>query len=317
MKTIYFIYVVLCCTFLTTIVAFSQSIPLLKADNRWSVLEEDHSEGGFPDENPYKISSWLKTGNDSVVNEKTYKVILSSTDREQLNWEDKGLLMREENGKVFWYNKEEIREDETLLYDFNLQEGDSIFRYLQPKWDAQIVSTVDSIRYIQIDKTPRKIFYLTNQLDVDGRWPIPEIWIEGIGSSWGLKRECICYFVTGCQLTWNLLCFYENEEEIYHSPDFDDCYYHWVYGIKNVESSLDFQIYPNPSSGKFTLKTDTKNKDCFIQIFDVNGKQIYSYQLDNSGYLEVDLSKVPSGTYLVQLKKQNLYETKKIVIDKK
>ena len=316
MKTIRINFLLFQCLLLANINAFSQSIELLDENNLWSVLEEDHSPAGFPEKNPYKLSHWLKTGTDTIVNGKTYKNILYAMDVNHLEWEDRGFLMREEEGKVYCYNQEELREEETLLYDFGLQEGDSISRFLHPQWDSKIISAVDSIRFIQIGNSPRKIFYISNTIDSDDV-KRPEIWIEGIGSLWGLQRKNICSFVTGCEITWDLLCFYQNDEKLYHSPYFEDCYYHWISEIQKMEHILDFQIYPNPSSGKFTLKTDDKNGDCKVQILDVNGKQIRTYDMNNLSYLEIDLSNVSSGTYFVKLMKQKFSSTKKIIINTK
>jgi len=283
----------------------SQTMKLLDENNLWSVLEKDNSPPGFPDTNPYKLSHWLKTGNDTILNGKTYKTMLYSMDENHSTWEDRGFFLREEEGKVYWLNIDETREEETLLYDFNLQEGDSISRYLAPLWNIKIVSAVDSIRYIQIGNSLRKTFYISNTLD-SGWWKIPEIWIEGIGSLWGLERNNICSFVTGCQVIRNLLCFYQNGEELYHSPDFDNCYYHWTWlGIEKPELIPDFQIYPNPSSGKFTITTTHGDENSQIQIFDSSGKQIRSFRIGSSNHIEVDMSDVPSGVYFVKSILQN------------
>ncbi|MDR1371365.1 MAG: T9SS type A sorting domain-containing protein [Dysgonamonadaceae bacterium] len=335
MKTIRFIMLFgICLLFANSRqMLFAQSVPLLNPDNMWSVLQEENFYPGFPDERVYKLSYRIKTGNDTVVNGKKYKIMLYSMDRESLNWEDHidyilhdnervpigGVLMREEGGKVYsndgriYYN-----EEETLLYDFNLQEGDSISSYLfpyVPDRDDKIISRVDSIRYTHINNLPRKVFYISIYPENNPGFKVPEIWIEGIGSSLRLNRTINNYYLWGSPITWNLLCFYQNGKLLYHSPDFSDCYYHWVLGNPKVDSNLDFQVYPNPSSGKFTVQSGAENGNSQVQVFDMNGKQIRSYRLDDSGYLEVDLSNVSRGTYLVRLLKPGFSGTKKIVIN--
>ena len=295
------------------VVSTSENQDVLLKNNLWSVLEEDNSPPGFPDTHPYKLSHWLKTGNDTILNGKTYKNILYSTDASHLEWEGRGLFLREEEGRVYWCDQAEPREEETLLYDFNLQEGESIIRYLAPDWDVKIISTVDSIRSIQIGDSLRKIFYISNTLDSDSG-KRPEIWIEGIGSLVGLERNNIYSFTTGCNVVRNLLCFNQDGNKLYHSPDFDDCYYSSKSGIQTVKLTSDFQIYPNPSQGKFTLITDDSDEDTLVQIFDSTGKQIRSYPMGTLHLLNIDISNVFSGIYFVRLIKQNTSITKKIVM---
>jgi hypothetical protein len=181
---------------------------------------------------------------------------------------------------------------------------------------------VDSIRYTRVENLPRKIFYISNfkysinysNNRLGGR---PEIWIEGIGSSWRLERdECKNYYLLGDNNTrWNSLCFYRNEKLLYHFPGFNDCYYHWVVGNPEIGSNLDFQLYPNPSSGKFTIRSGAENGNSRVQVFDISGRQVRSLQTDGSGYLEVDLSNVSPGTYLFRLSKSGSSGTRKVVIN--
>jgi len=316
MKTIRAFFILLYCLLFANMDAFPQLIRLLDTNNMWSVLEIDDRPAGFPGKQPYKISHWLKPGNDTILNGKTYKIVLYSTDEHHSTWENSGLFMREEEGKVYWCDQDELREDETLLYDFNLQEGESISRYLNSYLDYQIISVVDSIRSVQLGGSLRKIFYISNTLYPDD-FKRPEIWIEGIGSLWGLRRNNPCSFSTGCQVYQVLLCYYQDGEEFYHSPDFDDCYYNWTWsGIKNPGLISDFQLYPNPSSGKFYIVTDISDGSSTVQIFDSVGKQIRSYRTSALRHTEVDISDVPSGIYFVRLINQNSSGIKKMAIKK-
>ena len=78
MKTIRSLSILLYCLLFANIEVFPQLIKLLDADNLWSVLEIDDRTPGFPGPQPYKLSHWLKTGSDTVVNGKTYTIILYS-----------------------------------------------------------------------------------------------------------------------------------------------------------------------------------------------------------------------------------------------
>jgi hypothetical protein len=313
-------------------------VSLLRPDNMWSILREENFYPGFPDERVFKLSYWVKTGNDTVINGKKYKIMLYSMDRESQHWEDHiflslshkystylsidKLLMREEGGRVYGY-RGYPKEEETLLYDFNLQEGDSVSCYLRPyvfEDNDKIISKVDSIRYTRINDLSRKTFYISTYHILSGYKTRgqPEIWIEGIGSLWRLDRYYFRDHIGCCggePPVWDLLCFYQGGKLLYHSPDFSDCYYHWILGNPRIGLNLDFQLYPNPSSGKFTIRSGVENGNRQVQVFDISGNQIRFFRLDDSGYLEVDLSNVSSGTYLVRLLKPGFSGTKKVVMN--
>ena len=74
-----------------------------------------------------------------------------------------------------------------------------------------------------------------------------------------------------------------------------------------------FSIYPNPTSGKFTIETN--NSNTYIQIFDVSGKSIYQMQM-NSNKTSIDLTNFENGIYLIHcITNKNNYQTK-IIINK-
>ena len=317
----------------------AQTAPLLTPDKLWSTLERSNVAAGFPNQMIYNLSYWMKTGQDTIVNGKTYVQILYATDENHSVWRDtiakdrrrypymsvtNGLLLREKNGKVYRYDKGETREDneESLLYDFNLREGETISRYLSPgaSFDYIITSRIDSIRYENIEDVSRKVFYVSNYSNSGGAAAgIPEIWIEGIGSLWGLERKNLCSFYTGCQYRVNLICFYQNEELRYHLTRFDNCYYNepnHPLGIQKVESALEFQLYPNPTSGKFVIQVSDGGDYSSVNIYNITGNLIgTTYQMGSSGILEVDLSGMMRGIYLVKLEKNGkLPVTKKLII---
>jgi hypothetical protein len=50
-------------------------------------------------------------------------------------------------------------------------------------------------------------------------------------------------------------------------------------GIKGVTNNRSVTVYPNPSNGEFTIETTTEEKQT-MQLFDINGKIIYSQKID-------------------------------------
>ena len=70
------------------------------------------------------------------------------------------------------------------------------------------------------------------------------------------------------------------------------------------EHEIEIMIYPNPSRGKVSLTVNSETKDLKgisgeIHLLDLGGKTLLTISLV-SGSIELDLSRFPSGTYLLQ-----------------
>ncbi|WP_027418561.1 FG-GAP-like repeat-containing protein [Crocinitomix catalasitica] len=88
-------------------------------------------------------------------------------------------------------------------------------------------------------------------------------------------------------------------------------------GITN-NSSLNFQIYPNPSKGSFTIKSPENIADQYlIQIHDISGKSVYSESIFNEGKLTVNTKNWSSGLYIIkiQITDHTLVFTDKLVVE--
>jgi hypothetical protein len=76
-------------------------------------------------------------------------------------------------------------------------------------------------------------------------------------------------------------------------------------------------IVPNPSKGIFKLRsTSLQGQDSFLTITDVMGKTVMSekvVQLNADG-LDIDVSYLPAGLYLVNLKSNDIYVIERLVI---
>jgi N-acetylneuraminic acid mutarotase len=88
-----------------------------------------------------------------------------------------------------------------------------------------------------------------------------------------------------------------------------------------IENENLISIYPNPSTGVFTLKLDMgqwasgKGKNCEIEIYNCLGEIIFQSQINNR-QSEINLSDEPNGIYFVNVKSETQSFTQKIVIEK-
>ncbi|MDR6300725.1 zinc-dependent metalloprotease [Mesonia maritima] len=82
--------------------------------------------------------------------------------------------------------------------------------------------------------------------------------------------------------------------------------------VKDIE----FALYPNPTSGKFTIDLmNTDGKKQTVRIFDINGKLIHQKELNSSLVRHsVELGNPQSGIYLVEISNGSSKIIKKLII---
>lgn len=232
--------------------------------------------------------------NDTVIDGKTYKQILSRNySGTQPVYNYLGAI-REENGKVFGkfpYNYDMLPTDEVKMYDFNLQAGDSVATnvpYSQLGYTKTTVSSIDTIKLLNGEQ--RKQFHLTNG----------DVWIEGIGSLSGFFTPF--QPVMTCGVSRQLMCFVKAEEELYHNPA---VYYSGACGklsaLDNVsDESLKILLVPNPVSDWVTVRFVGQMSEWKLDLFDSNG-HLVKQELLNSFQNSVNLSSLRNGLYMYRL----------------
>ncbi|QIA06488.1 plastocyanin/azurin family copper-binding protein [Draconibacterium halophilum] len=95
-----------------------------------------------------------------------------------------------------------------------------------------------------------------------------------------------------------------------HNINFTD-----IFNITSVSTTelMPFTMYPNPATNKVTLEYDGFNKNASIRILDLAGKA-HAVRSTNSGNkIELDLSNIPQGLYLIQLQDGDLLQTQKLL----
>lgn len=80
-----------------------------------------------------------------------------------------------------------------------------------------------------------------------------------------------------------------------------------------------FAIYPNPSNGAFTIELNAKSSDISYQVFNLEGRLVAQNKINGAfGQVkqQVNVSHLPNGTYIVQVKNGNETTSKKLIIKK-
>jgi hypothetical protein len=79
----------------------------------------------------------------------------------------------------------------------------------------------------------------------------------------------------------------------------------------NTAENLDLLIYPNPSNGSFTVKSET---DIQLQLINELGQLISTLSLDETNNHEYSVREIVPGIYFLLGSKENSAIQKKIVI---
>jgi hypothetical protein len=194
------------------------------------------------------------------------------------------ILLREDlaSRRVFIQYDEESGEE--ILYDFNLEVGDTI----QGSYvTLGVTITVESIETVTLlSGADRKKFNL-----------IPEgYYIESVGGYGGLQ------FHLGNTVNFDYIaeCMYEDGENIWNgSGSSNNCF-----GVLSSEGSsepeINLSVFPNPTSDY--LMIDGLENESFnsYSVFDMEGREISKQSFFRWGQA-IDISQLPKGVYILKL----------------
>lgn len=285
----------------------AQYFPLLQEDKIWQINIR-YAEEGFHTES-YKIIAYLKgdTLVDTAVYKKLYyqtfdkyivgppEVIIDSS----LQSPNLYALLREDtiSKQVFIYQDSEQKENvEYLLYDFSLQQGDSIQTYLIGRGPKPMGGGAMEVSYAFVDTIIAETCLdgsIRNKLIFKhGAGPNSPI-IEGIGGSefiGALINPVYVPLVSGSDYKEELICVRQNGQLIY-----GDC--ESVNSIRENHEDQHAFIFPNPSLGVITVNRLTTGE----QIFILNALSQVVHKTKATGdYQRFDMTTNPDGMYFVQ-----------------
>lgn len=199
----------------------------------------------------------LKIQGDTLINSIAYKTLWISHDSLQ-NWFVMGFLREE--GKVVYYKSPYASEG--VLYDFNLNTGETTHIKNFYCGDALIPVTVLNIDMVEYFGISRKRWHLGSNGQTE------QYWVEGIGSLFGPVHTSYSYCVS--YLSWNLLCFHENDTLRYMMPGAENCYQATV-GITQITQGKNLHVFPNPVRIGQVLEIKMPSDPIYIQVTDMFG----------------------------------------------
>jgi len=209
-------------------------------------------------------------------------------------------LIREEDKRVYFTQKNVFDDaldvaDEEVLYDFNLNVGDTITHCFNHPVEGlfAVVQNIDSIQIL--DGSYRKRYEMWSYENLPSPWSTYEI-IEGIGSSNGLLFNC---GEDGWHYSHWLNCVGTTDENTYHngwSPlngvdgrCFDT--------VINVESPIyqPLSLHPNPTTG--IVRLSEPMYDVHLSVYSSIGQKVLDERAFNGSM--IDLNGLASGVYFV------------------
>ncbi len=198
----------------------------------------------------------------------------------------------EENGKIYQY----VNQKSYLLYDFNAKAGDSwkiVFFTATSRTDSVLVK-VDSISSLNTSSGTKKIQYVSRVKNVN--WSTGDIGkyiIEGIGFN--------DYFFPNFGLCdaspYGIRCYSENGITTKLVPYDCNKTINWV-SNEDLVSSISLSISPNPTVGNITIQiSEIQSNLSTWQLFNLQGKKVFSQQLVNENTLADLPAFLPQGIY--------------------
>ncbi len=255
----------------------AQSHRFADSTAQWNVM---HTEYYFTaPSGSYTYEYTVQT--DTVINGKSYQKIAHS---DVGDWIIKPtyFIRKDSAQKVYSFNIDSNAE--FLLYDFSLQQGDTItLKDYNGVTQAEYSMTVDAVSTINLGYS-RKVLTL-------GEFT----WIEGIGSIRHPFDPVLNYQVIDGP-SYGLLCFFENNQLTYHYEFYDTCNYRTPVGI-NEAADENVSLSPNPTSNNFTLALSQQpQQGTNILIHDALGRIVKREELVSSTQ-QISVADLPNGMY--------------------
>jgi hypothetical protein len=273
---------------------------IVNEEGLWSTVEI-HC---FPNGNNYN-TYYIKYTGDTIINSYSYKKIWRCDEENLTNWTFYGFIREDDEHRVFLKPPDYI---EGLIYDFGVNPGDTVQAlnvYLNSNDSLNFVVTqVDSVLLLDRYRKRITLYEFINQKE--------EVWVEGLGSYYGILNSCNNSYGGACG-GYDGLCFLEDELLVYQNPQYGTCYYSVTVGVRNIKT-VEYKVIPNPAKDFVTLAFPD-DKARWIEITDISGKKVLKNLLFEKNIL-LNLQEVDNGIYILRVfDENNYYPPYKLIVD--
>ena len=191
-------------------------------------------------------------------------------------------------------------DDEVLLYDYDLEEGD--FFHDDDDHPMQVTEVSTIIDHNGVERKKLSFIFV-------GLPDVTEFWIQGVGSNRGfMYAGRYTPETTSDGEMYHMLCYHIGEYLIYVNPEYNQC------DIDDVEENVaenNVSIYPNPAKDIVKILNDNNLTISSVGIIDLTGRTVLSTEKTN----DIDISELSEGQYFVKIYGDNVI-VKKLFISK-
>jgi hypothetical protein len=232
------------------------------------------------------VSNWITFEGDTLIEDILYMKVYRSDNEFQDNWYPFGAIHEDASDKVY------LHRDDTkyLLYDFNLEKGDSIlthpgiYVYVTDVYNIYLDNFVDSLKRIDISF-------------VKEGGVVEAYWIEGVGSSHGILEGARNVGLIGAG--WAMVCFSESDYLMYKSDRFNECfpkgYLHNNERVHVQSQNIKVSISSNFVTFNFSEFT---HKKATLSIIDISGRLIWEEGTTGTNQISIPRSLFNSGIFI-------------------
>jgi hypothetical protein len=208
--------------------------------------------------------------------------------------------------------------DEFLLFDFGMQEGDTLFAKdlptIGPEYDDDffVLGFVDSVEYFRaLPNSHARMMFFGGE---NGSNEILENHYEGIGTDVSFLGSPLQSGETGPGSSHSLTCYNNDSTQFVdpnfrYGPSFNDCN-GVIESVHGIELSTE-SIYPKPSTGRLYFR-DSKPTE--VKVFNAMGQFVFS-ETNQAGIPSIDLKNHPQGLYTVQYQMEDEMYLEKILLE--
>lgn len=177
-------------------------------------------------------------------------------------------------------------DDEVLLYDYDLEEGDFFHDD-----DAHPMQVTEVSTIIDNNGVSRKMITFS----FIGLTDVTEFWVEGVGSNRGFMHvgQWEADHDSDGEM-YHLLCYHVNENVIFINPEYNTCD---IDAIDENSADNGISIYPNPANKVVKILNDNNLNITSVEIIDLTGRTV----LCTENCDEINISELSEGQYFVKV----------------
>ena len=251
---------------------------------------------------------------DTVINTKTYRKLYnkqSSSLHSFYREFNKRIYSKYPLGGTFGNDTAEF-----VLYDFNLNVGDTVYIKVPTSWSVVCPATLKRvIATISSTVLPSGTHKTFDFQTISGTCcPMPPFkWIEGVGSDVGLLYNLNYYYWSIClsnpgPYQINLVCNFRNGVSYYSNG----CTITGLNTLTNIASE-NVNVFPNPNSGQQNVNVIATENIKSLSIKDVLGKEVKFISNINSKEYNADLNSLSNGVYLITIRLDNKTVSRRLI----